>query len=331
MILGAGASFDCADIHSGGVNVEYRPPLVRNLFEDNSAFNPILAKYPKVSALAGMLRNRLASGEGLEDVLREFSQVTELPRRKQYRQVPLYLQELLGEVGEHFIGSGGTAYNQLVWDLEGSKYERIIYVTLNYDLFLERALETLYDVTFDSMEAYTNYPRWTLVKPHGSVLWGREVLNAKPVTGTAAQVLDVVDEDLRLADEITILKTHHDVGRLGNGRIFYPALSIPEGGKELFSCPPSHLETLTAVLPNCQDFLVIGFSGLDTHVLRLLKTVRAVNNFAIVNGSGQAAAETLGRFAQQNGLFNRGVCLASDSGFTAFLEQRHFKTFLERR
>jgi hypothetical protein len=96
VVIGAGASKDC--VAQGSISEfdnEFRPPLTRELFEFRPSFNKILQKYPKVRALSEELRTRLRDGEGLESVLKEIDDNSNLQVKKQVLEIQLYLQELL--------------------------------------------------------------------------------------------------------------------------------------------------------------------------------------------------------------------------------------------
>src|SRR5271154_3583871 len=67
-VIGAGASYDCIAHESEDiapkfrvttVNPRYRPPLAKDLFSPQPAFNEILDKYPLVTNLSEEIRSRL--------------------------------------------------------------------------------------------------------------------------------------------------------------------------------------------------------------------------------------------------------------------------------
>lgn len=154
VVLGAGASSDCTDVSIGDVASDWKPPLVAELFANRSSFNAILNKYPKARGLSGEIRQRAADGEGLETVLLDLSSAREIPVRKQFRHIPLYLQELLGETTTHYLQTGSSWFHTLVTAIERSEYERVLHVTVNYDTYLEWALRDFYDVDFTTLSQY---------------------------------------------------------------------------------------------------------------------------------------------------------------------------------
>ena len=56
VILGAGASYDCASGNGGALHEELRPPLVTQLFENRYSFTRILHNYPLAEQAAADIR-----------------------------------------------------------------------------------------------------------------------------------------------------------------------------------------------------------------------------------------------------------------------------------
>ena len=85
---------------------EWKPPLVRELFAMRESFQSILAKYKGVASVAEEIRTHVGEAEdavGLEEFLRNMSVEESLSLRREYWEVPLYLQELMGAVSQHFM------------------------------------------------------------------------------------------------------------------------------------------------------------------------------------------------------------------------------------
>ena len=81
VIVGAGASFDCVQENVADFDVDYRPPLTKDLFAFRGAFNRILSKYPKAEALSDQIRTRVSTGTSIEAILREFALEEDARRR----------------------------------------------------------------------------------------------------------------------------------------------------------------------------------------------------------------------------------------------------------
>jgi hypothetical protein len=282
IVLGAGASKDC--VAEGGITEfesNWRPPLTAELFAPRPSFNEILRKYPKVSAVSENIRVRLRNSENLEDILKDLISVGSPQVKKQVWEVTFYLQELLWTVSEKFVMSGGTKYDTLVQRLLSSEFGQILFFTLNYDLFLDRALSTFDDVFFGSIDSY--FPadkRWSLIKPHGSVNWGRQLLNGRSDTQNPDLVLGQMDGEPDLASDIEVMKVGLSQLQVNQrnpeGKMFFPAMALPARGDKDFVCPTQHVEKAEQFFAQCKTFLFIGFSGLDPHVLALFAKVPSV-------------------------------------------------------
>ena len=173
VITGAGASYDSTGIEPRDLN--WQPPLVKELFAERAAFHPILDFYPDAQTLAPDLRVATRTGSvGLETYLRD--QVLRSPSaydRRRYRAIPLYLQHLLHEVSEHYT-THPVNYDRLINGVLRSANE-VIFLTLNYDTILDSRLEQHAHV-----RSLSDYIRpdfaWSLIKLHGSVDWARRIV-----------------------------------------------------------------------------------------------------------------------------------------------------------
>jgi hypothetical protein len=327
VILGAGASHGCADPSRMTTINDWQPPLVGQLFLHRPTFNNVLRKYQKVSALSYDIRGRVERGESLETALRELHDAPQIEVRRQVWQVPLYLQELIGLVDSNFVREPATVYDVFVRQIDQSEFDNVLYMTVNYDRFLEAALARYYDVRFDSLDAYCHDGRkWAVVKGHGSVNWGKKLLNGMIERRDHDVQLRVEGSSLDLSSEITLFEGH-ETSVSGDG-YYYPSLSMPMGGKEDFSCPRDHLEQAQRRLRDCKAILVIGFSGLDTHVINLLPPVSSFRRIAFVNEHRQSAWEAAQRFLKNDrtSVLPEDICF--DVGFGRFVADRHLERFL---
>lgn len=313
---------------------EFQPPLVEELFSPRPrSFNPILNKYPRARALSSYILSKLAQGKSLETILRELESDKNPNVRKQFWQVPLYLQELMGEVTAHYFVSGGTKFEELALCIERSNYDEVLYITLNYDLFMENALRGLYGIIFNNLNSYVQN-KWALVKLHGSVDWGRRIQNQDDGRQNDLMAfLDSIEAELVLGDEIVWLPGYQLRGRIHEGRFYYPALALPIADKSSFSCHPSLVERTRAFFNSCQDYLFIGFSARDLHVLQLLSHAPRVRKFALVSGSEHAARQAIENIAAMNHQFDLGdrfpnAPKALQMGFREFVSSGELERFL---
>lgn len=174
VVLGAGASYDCASdqvIRTPGL----KPPLAVELF--HTRFSAILNRYPFAQQLAPDIRVAINSGAvALETYLRdELRDSTHDHLRRRYPAIPLYLQHLLWEVSNQYTDHPDN-YDRLL--TEALRLDRITIVTLNYDTLLDSRLAI--DRPLTHLRDYVNWDnRWSLVKLHGSANWGQRVSTPK--------------------------------------------------------------------------------------------------------------------------------------------------------
>ncbi len=176
-IFGAGASFDSVPEnapHPATVLPDFRPLLTDFLFSNRAIRTQYLKEYPAVRDLAATIVRMLPSYDGsLEKVLSAISETSKLHRAAQLVEVPLYLTDLFWKASEY--ATPPINYTFLIDQLL-DRYDKVAFITLNYDLLLDRALSerTYGGPSFTGMRSYVR-DTWALVKLHGSVNWGRRI------------------------------------------------------------------------------------------------------------------------------------------------------------
>jgi len=335
ILLGAGASFDCASNYVT-VRAESRPPLTTELFD--SRFEDILHFYPLAETAAAEIQPAVERGPiAIEQFLREkLRDSPHLHRRQMFRAVPLYLQHLLFNISswEPSTVTGYTRhpdnYSRLVsttLDLDEA-----VFITLNYDILLDRRLFA-HGPALNDIDSYIGSDKnWSLIKLHGSVNWARRVLNEwteAPTDPYMAATISAIGDDLALDHPIE-LRLHTSVGAVRheggsssqtNGSLFYPALSAPLGPGDELVCPDTHVEHLRKRL-QARDglhLLVIGYSGLDEEVLRLFgESDNHLRSLTVVSNSEEAAILTKNAITSVIGLGGVGLSKLFVSGFDEF-------------
>ena len=303
VLLGAGASYDCADEIGADLTPGYQPPLVYDLFARRPTFDVILNKYPGARARADEIRTAVIKrGTGLEDLLRRMAVSSSLSLRRTIWEVPLYLQELLGEISLNWVRAGSTKFETLIATIMESSFNEILILTVNYDRFVEQAVSSLMQKTFTTLSDYIwscDGKEWALVKLHGSVDWGRR-LRPSQKANTWEQIIPRLNE-LSLDADIRLIGGYKDHLRFRDQEFFYPALSLPVTGKTEFVCSADHLKFGELFVLEATHLLVIGFSGLDNHVLEtFIQKMPAVSALRVVCGNGDMSAQTWHRLMGVN-------------------------------
>ena len=140
-MLGAGASYDCWNDTGSPARPEWRPPLARELFGARPAFWGVLQGYRGVVVLASEL-GELARGDAfnIELKLREFANHEDQRIRRAFKEVPLYLRDLIATVvGSYTERRLPGAHVRFVMNLLAAGAS-VAFIDLNYDPYIETAL-----------------------------------------------------------------------------------------------------------------------------------------------------------------------------------------------
>ena len=113
-------------------------------------------------------------------------------------------------------------------------------------------------------------------------------------------------------------------------RYLYPQIVIPADRPKEFACPISHVKQAKAFLSTCTDFLIIGFSGHDDHIVRLLEMIPNRSRITVVGkgtGNAQQSFDTMRSRAPI--LNDKDLSLSfHDEGFSEFLASEGFQVAL---
>jgi hypothetical protein len=221
--------------------------------------------------------------------------------------VPLYLQHLFFHISSWDDRVRGYTpnpdnYNRLI--SAALDLDEAVFVTLNYDTLLDRRLFAYGPLT--AMESYFEAGKnWSLIKLHGSVDWGYLVSSdweRRDSDPYLAETFARIGDDLTLHEEVmlrlqpSVAGTRNEGGGgPSDGRLYYPALSAPLGPGDEIVCPPDHVEFLRGRLRAFDglNVLVIGYSGLDQEVLKLLSESKNwLRSLAVVSHTEETAVKT---------------------------------------
>ena len=242
---------------------------------------------------------------GVEDALRRYAFHATDQLRENFKFIPLYLRDLLWTTSSQYVHTQ-SSYDQLVQHLVGEVPHDVLFINLNYDNMLEKAI-TRYspDHRFEVLREYVKVGRSPLVvKLHGSVDW---FMILQPNVGDWAdavrerEILKPPEEDIVIMPgKPTALSLRH------SGNYMYPLITAPIAGKELADvvCPDSHVDVAQEFLSACEKFLIIGTSGLDHDLFALLNASVATGSHMIQVVGKEQAWETSDRFRQQVAAFS---------------------------
>lgn len=292
IIFGAGASTGSV-VRGQTSQSPIVPPITKDLF--STRYEGYLNKFNDVYSSVVSISHELENGKSLEDFLKnELGGISEYEsltshRKKSLNQLPLYLQYLFSEIGKS-LGIK-TLYSRLVRSVFNEEIQ-LTFITLNYDLLLDLAIERVSGKTFTGFGNYVDQKdKWILVKPHGSVNWFRQILTftinpSNDLTGWK-DIVRRVNLLKDLDNNIVFLDINNQFNEGFVGQIpYYPALAIPNNEYTPIY-PLDELKTLLEErLKECQNFLFIGFSAWDEDILEILnKTVKKVKTMLVVGKS----------------------------------------------
>lgn len=329
VILGAGASKGSVE---AGKTSKYPiiPPITKELFEVR--FEEILDKYRDVRTSMGSISSEVDNGKSLEDYIKEnlgiLSKYESLQshRKRQINQLPLYLQDLFSYISKQLESK--NHYHRLISDLFDRDI-KLTFLTLNYDLLLDNAIERVTNNKFTDFSSYVNEPtKWVLVKPHGSVNWFRQIVNFTQ-SGNDHNSWKAIVRNMNLLKDLGKEIVFVDLEKqFKNGFVnnipCYPVLAIPNTEyTPIF--PINEKLLLEERLQKCENFLIIGFSAYDQDILETLKkNVKNVKKLLIV-GKGDSQ-DTYKRLVVGVPAFKRDEwALAEckyDLGFESFVRQK---------
>lgn len=347
IVIGAGASMDAASeilVQDHRVDIDWQPPVTDALFEPRASFSEILSHHQtRVQGLISYLRNRLAirvsnaqPNTSLEKELGLVYRSKNFDQKQELKYLTYYLWDLFKEISMRYLKSGPSNYDYLVRAVLSRDIE-VMFLVLNYDLFLEDSLKKLRTgLQFSKKGDYMpEGERWRLIKLHGSVNWGKKLI--KPVNtgfGLPSREIDNLDLGLGLEQEITFVHLTGSTRHVpeGSGQSLYPVLAVPVEEKYDFLCPSEHIEEAKRFLGQCGNFLVVGCSLKDGSIRDLFRNnVRVARMLMIVNGNPQASSMALGEL-QMMPAFNGGKVWpesAYGGGFNEFLSNGELEKFLD--
>jgi hypothetical protein len=326
VIFGAGASYDSASRlpppAPGSANPdeywESRPPLANQLFDDQrTLFRQAMDRFKNCMPLVPLLRRN-------PSVERELARVREQsenypPARRELAAIQYYLHFVLFQCQGNWrnLHGGITSYVTLVREIDRWRHElkeEVCFVTFNYDTMLEEAVFQVLGIPLSSLDSYIKHPYYCLIKPHGSVNWGREVDGVDFQRGISQQHLIETIDRIEITDRYRIV---NEFPMLWVADCYvFPALAIPVEKKDEFSCPKDHVERLEHLLPSVTRVMTVGWRATEADFLEKLRLMERGPNLMIVSGDEKGADET---YANLRGAMRRPSHRVVKNGFTGLI------------
>jgi len=327
VILGAGASFDSAQAFSDFESYlagPWRPPLAKDLFLDpKHSFGRIVEKYPKLSHILPYLRD--TRGRSVELVLESLQEESKanFETARELMSVRFYLCELMNRITEEWSSktNGVTNYSPLIREILrlNKPGEQVCLITFNYDMLLDRALQT-FDFKDREPEGYLDsHGILKLFRLHGSSGWARLV---EGIPGRASpRTLVEQAEVLSISDKFVRADATNPEQMFLFDKPIIPAIAIPVQTKteRSFECPASHLSRLKEMLPEVDKILIVGWQAQEAHFLEILRThLKRVQRVMVVGANEYDAKKTLPHFLSGTQISGHQALFGSE-GFTHFI------------
>ena len=340
VIFGAGASYDSDSSyppgHSGDESA--RLPLANQLFDDRPSFSSALGEFDQCHGIVPYLRTRVGNAS-IEQVLENLQgEAQDDPERhKQLAAVRFYLHLMLWNCERHWkeVTKNITSnYRTLLDQIRQSRYvyHRVCLVTFNYDTLLDSEFRSV-GKQIQTMSDYVSDENYKLIKVHGSINWAREVRT--PLDNLASgNTWQVGRELIDRADSLDISENYQIVTGFPIGLLtepkripVFPALAIPVQKKQAFECPPDHLKQLRECIAQTTKILVIGWRGMESHFVELLREIPSGTPGLVVAGGKADAEEVVDRLSRD--VMNANWS-CTEGGFTDFVVTRGADEFLRR-
>lgn len=339
VIIGAGASHDVKGEGSPIIELEFQPPLAKDLFdiEKHVPYWSILSRYPGAQVLTQRLASLLKSGQvSIEQELTKYSQHSNNQIRSYFKDIPAYLRDLIYRASVRYTHIP-SSYVELVLELLAEYPHDVLFLVLNYDNLLEKALE-LFDESqfqFKDISQYVDSDRKAkVVKLHGSINWFT-LLSSDTDKGWR----DIVNQ-LDILQELKVREVlvKDGVSQVCDERInhywAYPIITAPLASKGISDavCPKTHLEVAREFISSCNKFLIIGTSGLDQDLLALIDSAISIpmnSYFVHIVGVRREADQVRNRFQQGVRAFGDTITTIDtfQVGFRGYLKSQHLQSF----
>ena len=170
VIIGAGASKYVAGGNSASLSLiskGWQPPLTSELFESRSSFEGVLKHHPQAHGLVAQLKDKLVSSSpnSLEKELSLIYKSNNSEDIRSLKYLSYYFWELFKEISRYYLNGSPSNYDNLIRAIMLREDVEVMFLTLNYDLFLEDSLrKTEIGIAFTNIKEYIpEGKKWRLI------------------------------------------------------------------------------------------------------------------------------------------------------------------------
>jgi hypothetical protein len=168
--------------------------------------------------------------------------------QRRWYSIVAYLQRLLLWVSIPDTRGGGTGIGPRPWSVRYQpdrltrvvnmaldNWDHVCFITLNYDLILDRYLATL--DALETLPHFIAHPRWSLIKLHGSVAWQYRLTQSLSLENPPANLDDFIERD-QIFHNPNFSNAQQNAVVLDTGTYpGFPALSAPLGERMNWFAP----------------------------------------------------------------------------------------------
>lgn len=309
VIFGAGASFDSIHSYYDGLsdnNKLWKPPLAKEIFSNRNTFLDILKKYGGALSLKSEIMVHSDIEEYFQELWDFANENQDDLTLSKIINTQYFFQKLFLEISNNYSKIGDSNYDVIsnfAYKYSKQKNKDVIFVSFNYDLLLENALERTLNIKFESIDDYLKHGI-KFIKPHGSCNWfknfknviGRGSVFEKTGRNNDEFINNMYENNLSnevikkgLEDEFVLRHEFNTKDKFG-----LPQLLIPLKNKDDFILPPNHFEYLSKFLKEVTEILIIGWKGTEEKFKNLLNVSLGDKNVEITvinNGDSTIAKE----------------------------------------
>ena len=327
IIFGAGASYDLLDVDLHTNIPRWRPPLMKELFDKR--FDIVMGGLDLAMMRLPALRQMAKGGENIENFLGELKVLADKDPdiHIELLEIQFFLETLFEYIGKDFLpggyGAKNTNYFALLRALKDRSVNDLTMITFNYDLFLDNAVESVFDLKFSDLPSYYNQGSVKLLKAHGSINWAYRMgapAERASIEGSLSRYL------FNRTSYGTALKAKAlssiPIEVVGYGvdaeSLKVPALAIPVGVDKSF-VDTEHVKVATGELKNADFVVIIGWSASDKYFLDMIRMSITPGRTRLLIVSGKGVNEIGKKFNFRDDFGSplwKDEVLTSDQGFS---------------